>query len=243
MKDTSKCRLAAVTVPLVLAIGSQALGAGAVADDTVISLNGTWHIQAAGGTEQEIAVPSFWDRAPGLRDVHETTYTREFDVPESFAGRRVLLRFDAVGDAADVSVNGQYAGGHAGACLPFEVDVTALVTIPSTGNKLAVAVRDDSHFSAPRPSKDRRNRKYWMPRGMGANNRKGLYQAVTLLGGMVTATFPSWAVTCAESCAWMVSLRPLNSSYVTLNSRWRTEVRMRTSPIFTTGRAIRVTAW
>jgi hypothetical protein len=126
-------------------------------------------------------VPGFWDRAPGLRDVHEATYTRTFDVPESFAGRRVLLRFDAVGDAADVSVNGQHAGGHVGACLPFDVDITALVAIPSTGNKLAVAVRDDSHFSVPRESKDRRSRKHWIPRGMGANNRKGLYQAVTLL--------------------------------------------------------------
>jgi hypothetical protein len=170
----------AIVALLIFVVGSQTL-AGTIVEETAVSLNGTWLIQPAGGEEREIAVPGFWDRAPGLRDVHEATYTRAFDVPESFAGRRALLRFDAVGDAAEVSINGQHAGGHVGACLPFEVDITALVTIPSTGNKLAVAVRDDSHFSAPRPSSDRRNRKYWMPRGMGANNRKGLYQAVTLL--------------------------------------------------------------
>ncbi len=181
MNARSHCRLAAVAALFVFAVGSQALGADAAPEETTVSLNGTWHIQPAGGAAREIVVPSFWERAPGLRDVHEATYTREFDVPESFAGRRVLLRFDAVGDAADVSVNGQYAGGHAGACLPFEVDITALVTSPSTANKLAVAVRDDTHFSVVRPSSDRRNRKHWMPRGMGANNRKGLYQAVTLL--------------------------------------------------------------
>lgn len=181
MKIRCKHRLVAIAALLVFVVGSQAFGAGAIVEETVISLNGTWRIQPAGGEEREIAVPSFWERSPGLRDVHQATCTREFDVPESFAGRRVLLRFDAVGDAAEISVNGQYAGGHVGACLPFEVDITALVTIPSTGNKLAVAVRDDTHFSVLRQSSDRRNRKHWMPRGMGANNRKGLYQAVTLL--------------------------------------------------------------
>ncbi len=181
MKSRSKYSLVMFAAVFVFAIGSQAFGSAAATDETAVSLSGTWHIQPAGGTEQEIAVPSFWERTPGLREVHEATYLREFDVPETFAGRRVLLRFDAVGDAADVSVNGQHAGSHVGACLPFEVDITALVAIPSTGNKLAVAVRDDSHFSVPRKSSDRRNRKHWIPRGMGANNRKGLYQAVTLL--------------------------------------------------------------
>jgi len=174
-------RLAAIAALLVLVVGSQAFGAGAMAEEMAVSLNGTWRIQPAGDAEREIAVPGFWERLPGLRDVHEATYTCEFDVPESFVGRRVLLRFAAVGDAADISVNGQHAGGHAGACLPFEVDITALVAVPSTGNKLAAAVRDDTHFSVLQQSSDRRNRKHWMPRGMGANNRKGLYQAVTLL--------------------------------------------------------------
>jgi len=181
MEIRSKYRFTAITALFILVVASQGLGADAVAEETAISLDGTWHIQPAGGEEREIAVPGFWERLPGLRDVQEATYTRAFDLPESFAGRRVLLRFDGVGDAADVSVNGQPAGGHAGACLPFEVDITALVTIPSTGNRLAVAVRDDTHFSVPRQSGDRRNRKSWMPRGMGANNRKGLYQSVTLL--------------------------------------------------------------
>jgi hypothetical protein len=181
MKTRFRYELAVVVALFVLVVGRPAFGAGVLAEETAISLNGTWRIQPADGEERDIVVPGFWERVSGLRDMHEATYTRQFDVPESFAGRRVLLRFDAVGDAAEVSVNGQYAGGHAGACLPFEVDITGLVTIPSTGNKLAVAVRDDTHFSVLRQSSDRRNRKHWMPRGMGANNRKGLYQAVALL--------------------------------------------------------------
>jgi len=181
MTIRSKYELTVVVALLVLAVGRQAFGAGAIVEETAISLNGTWRIQPLGGEERDIVVPGFWERVSGLRDVHEAVYSRPFDVPESFAGRRVLLRFDAVGDAAEVSVNGQHAGGHVGACLPFEMDITGLVAVPSTSNKLAVAVRDDTHFSVVRQSSDRRNRKHWMPRGMGADNRKGLYQAVTLI--------------------------------------------------------------
>ncbi len=132
-------------------------------------------MQPVGAEERDMAVPGFWERSPGLANVHEATYRREFEVPESFADRRVLLRFDAVGDAAEVSVNGQHAGGHVGACLPFEVDITGLVVVPSTTNQLAVFVRDDTHFSVPREAHDRHNRKSWIPRGMGANNRKGIH--------------------------------------------------------------------
>lgn len=152
-----------------------------VSEETSLSLNGTWRIQPAGAEERDIVVPGVWERSPGVANVHEATCRREFQIPESFAGRRVLLRFDAVGDAAEVSVNGQHAGGHVGACLPFEVDITGLVAVPLTTNQLAVLVQDDTHFSVLREGRDRHNHKSWIPRGMGANNRKGLYQTVTLV--------------------------------------------------------------
>ena len=91
--------LAGCPVPIVSA-------ADAAPEETSLSLDGTWRIQPAGAEERDIAVPGFWGRSPGLANVHEATYRREFEVPESFAVRRVLLRFDAVGDAAEVSVNG-----------------------------------------------------------------------------------------------------------------------------------------
>ena len=155
--------------------------ASLIPEETGLSLNGTWRIQPVGAEERDIVVPGSWERSPGLASVHEAAYRRQFEVPESFAGRRVLLQFDAVGDAAEVSVNGQHAGGHIGPCLPFEVDITGLVSVPSTTNQLAVFVRDDTHFSVPRESRDRRGRQSWIPRGMGANNRKGLYQSVATL--------------------------------------------------------------
>lgn len=158
---------------------AKAAGTGA-GEEIVISLDGTWRFEPAGGQEADITVPSFWDRQPQWRAVNRAIYRRTLDLPESFRGRRIVLRFDAVGDAAEVYVNGQAAGGYIGAALPFEVDITGLVSVPSEGNRLEVEVRDDTHFSVPRPSKDWRNRKHWIPRGMGGNNRKGLYQSVTL---------------------------------------------------------------
>ncbi|GEM_PF-302510 len=148
--------------------------------EQALSLDGLWRFVPRGGTEREITVPGFWERLPGLGNVHQATYRREFTVPASFKGQRVYLKFDAVGDAADVSVNGQHVGGHVGAGLPFTVDITGVVTAPSTTNKLEVLVRDDSHFSVAREGGRGRGRKHWIPRGMGANNRKGIYQHVTL---------------------------------------------------------------
>ena len=148
--------------------------------EQVLPLDGLWRLEPVGGAEQEINVPGFWERVSGLSNVHVATYRREFDIPASFADQRIFLRFDAVGDAAEVSVNGQHAGGHVGAALPFEVDITGLVRIPSTSNQLAVLVRDDSHFRVETEARKWGKLKYWIPRGMGGNNRKGLYQSVTL---------------------------------------------------------------
>jgi hypothetical protein len=175
----------AISVTLAFAAGLSALLAAeptthSPAIEQVVSLNGPWRLEPTGGEARAVTVPGFWERIPGLGTVHQATYHREFDIPASFAGQRVFLNFDAVGDAADVAVNGQHAGGHVGAALPFKVDITGLITIPSTSNKLDVLVRDDSHFSVARGNERRNNRKHWIPRGMGANNRKGLYQNVTL---------------------------------------------------------------
>lgn len=153
----------------------------AVVGETAISLDGLWRFKPSEGAERDLIVPSFWDREPSLRDVHQGVFWRNFEVPEDFRGRRILLRLDAVGDAADAAVNGQHAGGHVGPDLPFEIDLTGLVSVPSSSNRLEITIRDDSFFSVPRQAREGRNRETWLPRGMGANNRKGIYQSVTLL--------------------------------------------------------------
>lgn len=169
-----------------LAIGLSLLGPlhvhGAGVEESVVSLDGPWRFQPSEGEEREVSVPGGWDRFSGLRNVHQATYRRTFDLPESFAGQRVLVRFDAVGDFAEVLVNGRYAGQHLGSTLPFEVDITGLVSIPSKDNRLEVRVKDDTHFSVPVEKQGFRNRRHWIPHGIGGDNRKGLLQSVSLRG-------------------------------------------------------------
>ena len=155
---------------------------GQAVEEQIVSLDGSWRFQPTGGSEREVTVPAQWDRIRGIENVHEATYRRAFDVPEAFRGQRVLLRFDAVGDFAEVVVNGHYASHQLSPALPCEVDITGLVDAPSAKNTLEVLVKDDTHFTVPRKVRDGNNLKHWIPHGAGGNNRKGLYQSVSLLG-------------------------------------------------------------
>ncbi|MBN8215750.1 MAG: carbohydrate binding domain-containing protein [Spirochaetes bacterium] len=148
--------------------------------DQVNSLDGIWSVRS-GSWQQEVAVPGFLENFPGTKALHEFTFSRALEIPELGDERRLFVRFDAVGDGAEVWVNGQHAGGHVGAALPFEVDITGFVESPSVSNRLEVVVRDDTYFSTPRESSDWRNRKHWIPRGMGTGNRKGILQGVSLV--------------------------------------------------------------
>jgi hypothetical protein len=151
-----------------------------LAQETVMSLDGTWRFSAEGVEPRDIPVPAFWDEQPGLKDVHLGVYSREFDLPAAFAGQRLAVRLDAIGDAAEVWVNGRMAGRQVSPALPLEVDITPMVMIPSTGNRVEVRVQDDTFFSIPINAPAWRAAKHWIPRGMGTNNRKGLYQSVSL---------------------------------------------------------------
>ncbi len=86
--------------------------------------------------------PKILDRdteAPDYNPV--SSYRRTFRVPASWQGRRVILRFDGVGSAFTVWVNGKRAGYAEDSKLPSEFDVTPLVrSEPTELNTLAVEV-------------------------------------------------------------------------------------------------------
>ena len=154
-----------------------------VAEETIVSLDGTWRFDPEGDEgARDIQVPSPWELTKGCRNVHRATYSRTFDLPLSFQGQRIALRFDAVGEFCEVRVSGRSAGHRLVGPVPAEFDITGLVSVPSQGNRLEVVVKDDTHFSVPKPSRDWRNRRHWIPHGIGGNNRKGLFQSVTLRG-------------------------------------------------------------
>jgi beta-galactosidase/beta-glucuronidase len=67
-------------------------------------------------------------------------YRREFENPQEWAGRRILLNFGAVDYKATVWINGRFAGEHTGGHTPFRFDITPL--LDPGGNTICVRVED-----------------------------------------------------------------------------------------------------
>jgi beta-galactosidase/beta-glucuronidase len=68
-------------------------------------------------------------------------YRRTFTVPPSWAGRRVLLHFQAVDHEATVWVNGREVARHRGGFTPFSCDLTGVVR-PGVVSVVVVRARD-----------------------------------------------------------------------------------------------------
>jgi len=87
-----------------------------------------------------------YDRDSGTTDFNPvSSYRRTFTVPETWKGRRVILRFEGVGSAFYVWVNGKRVGYAEDSKLPSEFDVTEFLTQRRRGaenaeNVLAVQV-------------------------------------------------------------------------------------------------------
>ena len=69
----------------------------------------------------------------------EWWYRRSFDVPNSFAGRRLRLQFEATDYYADAWLNGARLGRHEGYMDPYEYDVTSQARVGGA-NELLVRV-------------------------------------------------------------------------------------------------------
>ncbi|WP_431914888.1 glycoside hydrolase family 2 protein [Nonomuraea jabiensis] len=125
-------------------------------------LNGTWQFERDAGDSGlerglldrelsgEIVVP-FCPEAPlsgiGDPDFHEAVwYRRTVRVPEEWAGRRVLLHFQAVDHDATVWVDGVEAGRHRGGFTPFSCNLAAAA---DPGHTYTVVVRARDPRSGP----------------------------------------------------------------------------------------------
>ena len=70
-----------------------------------------------------------FDRDSGTHDFNPvSSYRRTFTVPETWKGRRVILRFEGVGSAFYVWVNGKKVGYAEDSKLPSEFDITEFLT-------------------------------------------------------------------------------------------------------------------
>ena len=124
-----------------------------------LNLNGTWQFETDNDATGEdrglmsghdlsgsILVPFCPEsKLSGLANTEFMTrvwYRRQFAVPETMRGKRLILHFDAVDWQADVWLNGRHAGGHKGGYTPFAIDVTELII--DGPNELVVQVRDET---------------------------------------------------------------------------------------------------
>jgi len=88
---------------------------------------------------------------PALRDhVGDVWYQRLVIVPAGWSGVRVLLRFDAVAHHASVWLDDDLVVEHTGGYLPFEADLTGLVT-PGSTHRLTVCVNNELSWSTIPP--------------------------------------------------------------------------------------------
>lgn len=114
------------------------------------------------------------DRAPDA-DMRQGPgwYRRSLVTPPNLRGRRHFLEFDAVSVVADVWVNGQHAGSHAGAFSRFRLDITRLLKPGATN---VIAVRADN--SAPKAGS---RTEHVIPLGGDFFMQGGIYRGVRLV--------------------------------------------------------------
>lgn len=175
-------RLVRIVLPAVLAL--LVLTSPVLAGDAQkVRLDGDWRFirsDAQGaqaetfedGTWEAVSLPHSWNaadwsapnagyyRGPGW-------YRRSLQIPASYAGKRVFVRFEAASIVAEVFVNGQRVGEHRGSFAAFCFEITRLVR-PGAKNLLAVRVTNAKQNDVP-------------PLDGDFNVFGGLYRPVTLM--------------------------------------------------------------
>lgn len=92
--------------------------------------------------EKEVTVPHIWQREIDLVNYTGIAwYEKQFELPESFKGKRVFLCFEAVDFHSVVWINGELIGEHEGGFTPFEFDITDAISFDGI-NRLTVRVYD-----------------------------------------------------------------------------------------------------
>lgn len=155
--------------------------------DTVpIKIPSPWNVNTWGngrdvgaGTNRPYAASSlYFPSYPVAWDHAEMAWMRRrFRVPHRWAGKRLVLHFEAVAGDCDVLVNGHAAGRHFDSFLPFDLDVTDLVRLTGD-NDLRVGVRAANLFNKRSPKYAKFLKPY--PDGSALDGICGIWQDVSL---------------------------------------------------------------
>lgn len=105
-------------------------------------------------------------------DQNVVWYRRNFSVPATMKGKRILLHFGAVDWQADVFVNGQKAGSHQGGYDSFSFDITSLIS-KNSSQEIMIRVWDPSD-NGPQP----RGKQVSKPSGIWYTSVTGIWQTV-----------------------------------------------------------------
>ena len=122
-----------------------------------VPLDGTWAFHTGSETAvspadvdwtaaRTVTVPHVWQEHDDLRDYTGSAwYRRTVDLDAGAVDRRVFLRFGAADYETTAWVDGERVGTHQGGYLPFEFEITDVVTPGET--VIAVEVRDPDDVS------------------------------------------------------------------------------------------------
>jgi hypothetical protein len=143
-----------------------------------LNLNGEWEYAVRPKTENKpetfdgiILVPFCIESALSgvgktISENEKLWYRRTFEIPENWAGKRILLNFDAVDWETTVWINWEEVGSHKGGYDPFSFDITDELTDSGT-QEIVISVWDPTNTG-------------FQPRGKQVNNPGGIwYTAVT----------------------------------------------------------------
>lgn len=102
-------------------------------------------------------------------------YQRQFTIPASWKGQRVLLHFGAVDWQTTVWVNGQKVGGHQGGYSSFSFDITGALKPGGVRQLITISVWDPTDAGVQSVGKQSLN-----PRGIWYTATSGIWQTVWL---------------------------------------------------------------
>ncbi len=155
-----------------------------------LNLNGQWQFEIDPGDSglerglltRELANTILVPFAPesSLSGVHQTDflnavwYRRQVNVPPAWAGRRLLLHFQACDYDTTVWVNGQEVGRHRGGYTPFTCDLG--LANPAQPLSITVRARDDHRALGPKGKQSARSANY----GCMYTRTTGIWQTVWL---------------------------------------------------------------
>ena len=156
-----------------------------------LCLNGQWQFEIDQGDsgidrgllqrdlDSEITVPFCPEsQLSGIENpdfMNAVWYRREASIPAEWAGRRVLLHFQAVDYDSTVWVNGVEVGRHRGGFSPFSCDLNG---VAQAGDKITIVLRarDDGQKPQPRGKQSRE----FGPSGAIYVRTTGIWQSVWL---------------------------------------------------------------